>query len=898
MSKPSKETFIYDLLLAYGQPKTAITRLKSLAQGTYNLSKVDGEVLWKKKIFFKSVKKGDLHDIIDEAKNAPTIKKQDPRFLIVTDYKTLLAIDTKSTTSLDIEFERLSKHFDFFLPLAGFEKVSTQVDNPADIKAAEKMAKLYDQIKLDNPGMSEMRIHELNVFLSRLLFCYFAEDTEIFEKGAFTSSIASHTNPDGSDLATYLDRLFAILNTKERKNLPAYLQKFPYVNGGLLAAKIDSPVFTFKSRKILIECGELNWSEINPDIFGSMIQAVVNPDQRSGMGMHYTSVQNIMKVIEPLFLNEIKEEFEGSLNEPKRLIRLLERISNIKIFDPACGSGNFLIISFKELRKIELNILRRLSEINRHAATLDSEQLALIPKAQISFAEKFQFSLFSRVELKNFYGIEIDDFAHEIAILSLWLAEHQMNMKFKENFGASTPTLPLKQGGNIVCDNAVRVNWEEVCKVEKNEEVFIIGNPPYLGSKNQDMSHKKDIQKVLGDSNTSGVLDYISCWIVLGSKFIRGKMAKFAFVSTNSICQGEQVALLWPKVLLNDLEIDFAHQSFKWTNNAKNKAGVVCVIVGVRNKSNTCKYLFSDNIKRKVNNINGYLIDGSDVFIENASRPLNGLPRMSIGNKPIDDGNYLFTKGEKDEFLKLEPNARQYFYRWYGSVEFLNGIERWCLLPQRIPNENLQNLPLVTERINKVREFRNKSKSEPTREIARTPERFHVECFPENNYIVVPKVSSERRIYLPVGFFSNDMIASDLLNVIWSSELYIFGLISSKMHFAWVKALTGRLGSSFRYSSKVLYNTFPVPEISPKTKGEIESNVLNILSEREKFPEISIGDLYDPDLIPISLKKAHELLDTCIDKLYRSKPFLSDEERLEHLFAMYNKMMKSEKEVR
>ena len=488
----SKDTFIFDLLLAYGLPKASITRLQN---GNLNLSKVQGEVSWKKKVLFKPVENEDLHVAITKCKEET---KQEQRFIIVTDFKTLLAVDTKTSDTLDIELENLPSHFDFFLPWAGMEKATHKNENPADVKAAEKMAKLFDEIKKDNPDNSPEFIHGLNVFLSRLLFCFFAEDTNIFKKGQFTNAISSHTQTDGSDLSNYLDKLFDVLNTHERnrKELPAYLSEFPYVNGGLFQHKHKTPTFTRRSRQAIIDAGELDWSAINPDIFGSMIQAVITPEHRGGLGMHYTSVPNIMKVIEPLFLNELNEEFVNGKYEPKKLNKLLERLGKIKIFDPACGSGNFLIIAYKELRFLEIKILLQLQELQKAATGFEPYQLELIPKAQLTLAAQYQQSLFSRIELAQFFGIELDDFAHEIAILSLWLAQHQMNQKFKEVLGESTPTLPLQAGGNIVHGNATRVDWEKVCPKKESDEIYILGNPPYIGAKLQNEEQRSDLAHV------------------------------------------------------------------------------------------------------------------------------------------------------------------------------------------------------------------------------------------------------------------------------------------------------------------------------------------------------------------------------------------------------------------
>jgi N-6 DNA Methylase len=599
----SRDSFIYDLLTAYGLPKASITRLQ---QGSYNLSKTPGEILWKKKLYFRPVFDEDLHGFIDTRRKDANLLKHAPRFFIVTDFLTLLAYDTKTGDTLDVPLSEIDRHADFFLPWAGMEKAQAKLENPADVKAAEKMAKLYDHIRHDNPDRfnDEEALHELNVFLSRLLFCYFAEDTEIFPHKLFTNSVTSHTQSDGSDLDAYLNRLFDVLNAPEpskprldhlgtmfeplnkdsRSGFPDYLKKFPYVNGGLFAQKLAAPKFSSRARKMLIECGsQLNWADINPDIFGSMIQAVVHPDQRGGMGMHYTSVTNIMKVIEPLFLNELQEEFEKHSDDARKLQRLIERLREIRIFDPACGSGNFLIIAYKELRKLEMEIFKRLQEISKQQS---------LP--------------ISGIVLSQFFGIELDDFAHEVAILSLWLAEHQMNVAFKKTFGQSRASLPLKDGGKIVHGNATRLDWDTICPKAPEAEVYVLGNPPYMGARNQSKEQKSDLQHVFEGREEYKDCDYVSCWILKGGRYISGANAQFAFVSTNSINQGEQVAYIWPLVFEQGLEIGFAHQAFKWSNNAKLNAGVTCVVVGIRNTCNRPKRLYTEGAFRVVDNIKSY----------------------------------------------------------------------------------------------------------------------------------------------------------------------------------------------------------------------------------------------------------------------------------------------------
>jgi hypothetical protein len=557
------------------------------------------------------------------------------------------------------------------------------------------MGKLYDEIRKDNPISTQQEIHELNVFLSRLLFCYFAEDTGIFEtKGLFTNAVSSYTQTDGSDVKAFLETLFNILNTQNRKDVPSHLATFPFVNGGLFRDKIRVPNFSAKSRAKLIEAGEDDWSVINPDIFGSMIQAVVDPSQRGSLGMHYTSVPNIMKVIEPLFLNELREEFEKSrLNGPK-LNKLLARLGKIKIFDPACGSGNFLIIAYKELRKLEIQILEELQTLYRYASGFDKPQLELIPKAQLSIGSVVQPTLFSSIQLSQFYGIEIDDFAHEIAILSLWLAQHQMNVAFEAVFGERPPALPLKEGGNIVHGNATRLDWEVVCPKKQGDEIYILGNPPYLGYSLQSAEQKADLSLTFGKKIPSKTMDYIAAWFFKASVFINGFNSKFALVSTNSVCQGEQVAALWPFVLGDWGEIFFAHTSFKWDNNAKGQAGVTCVIVGVRNQSVEPKFIFRGAIRQSTSIINSYLTSARNFYLEKRSNPLSNLQPILRGSGLTDNGNFVFSTSEKSLIVSKYPNSSKFFFKLIGSYELINKSERWGIY---IEDKNLNEASSIPE---------------------------------------------------------------------------------------------------------------------------------------------------------------------------------------------------------
>ena len=868
----SNESFIYDLLLAYGLPKASITRLQ---KGGMNLSKTEGEIIWKKKLIYKAVKNDDVHRVITELKADERLTKHDSRFIIVTDFETLLAIDRKTSDTLDINLLEIPKYFDFFLPMAGMEKAQHLSENPADVRAAERMAKLYDEIKKENTTETPETVHSLNVFLSRLLFCFFAEDTGIFEPDLFTNSIHSHTQPDGSDLQDYLEKVFEVMNTDhpERHCLPAYLDAFPYVNGGLFRTKHPVPLFTRRSRQAIIDSGDLQWCDINPDIFGSMIQAVITPEHRGGLGMHYTSVPNIMKVIEPLFLNELYEEFEAAKGNIKRLNALLQRIWKIKLFDPACGSGNFLIIAYKELRRLEMKIFKEMDIVNQ-----------------------FHSNQFSGISLASFFGIELDDFAHEVATLSLWLAEHQMNREFFAAFGRTKPALPLSETGNIVKGNACRLDWETVCPKHDGDEIYILGNPPYLGARLLNETQKCDMKFVFqGYVDGYNDLDYIACWFYKGANYIRNHNSECAFVSTNSICQGSQVATLWPSILKEKIEIDFVHQSFKWTNNAKSKAAVIVIIVGIRNETKKLKYIFYNTLKTSARNISPYLIEAENIFVQSRRVELSKLPTMNFGSMP-NDGGYLSLSGEElNSIIKSDSNNSKFIKRYMGSKEFINDIKRWCIW---IEDEDLKEAlqkEFVIERIEKVKQHRLLSDRGVTNELANVSYRFAEIRYKKSNSIIVPATSSERRMYLPIGFLNENTIISNSANAVYDADAWVFAMITSRMHMTWLRAVAGRLKSDYRYSTALCYNTFPFPPISATQKQELEKHVYRILEEREKHSEKTLAQLYDPDKMPEGLREAHHQNDLAVERCYRSRPFETDEERLEYLFKLYEQMIEEEK---
>lgn len=853
----------YILLDAFGMTKTSVERVRS---GKMNLAHYEDGILVKKQLAYRAATSQKLSDTLEEMKTDSKLLKQSPRILAVSDGTTLLAYDPKENETYENKVAKLWLDFQFFYPLAGVEKYRGVSENPADVKAAEKMAKLYDEIRRFNDIASGEQVHDLNIFMTRLLFCYFAEDTGIFETNLFTSSVKRFTHDDGSDLSDYLDGCFNVMDQDIRVGVPSALAQFPYVNGGLFRKRIAIPKMGYRARNIILECGELSWSEINPDIFGSMIQAVVSPDMRAGLGMHYTSVPNIMKLIGPLFLNDLEEAFQVAKDSEKKLKALLLRISKMKFFDPACGSGNFLIIAYKELRNLEIRIWKQIREVTGQA---------IIP--------------FVNIQLHQFYGIELDDFCHETAILSLWLAEHQMNNLFRKEFDVKIQALPLRPSGNIVCANACRIDWEDVCPHTKDEEVFIMGNPPYLGSSMQNAEQKNDMAHICGHFANYKNLDYIACWFYLGAVYSENTKASFAFVSTNSICQGDSVALLWPYIFEKKLEIFFAHQSFKWSNSAKDQAAVIVVIVGLSAINTKKKCLYKKDTCKLCNNINAYLLDAPNIIIGRISKSISQFPEMVFGNKPTDGGYLILNSFERDEIISKYPNSSEIIKKYHGADSFINGDDRFCLW---ITDKNIslaRSIPEISERLDKVAIFRKSSKADSTVLYADRPHLFKQRAHKDSISIIVPRVSSERRKYIPIGMLDSNTIISDAAQAIYNANSLILGIISSRIHVIWVEAVGGKLKLDYRYSS-LCYNSFPFPEISEEKKKEIEEAAEEVLCVRAEHSEKTLAEMYDPDKMPADLRAAHHTLDLIVESCYRKEPFTSDEERLEHLFKLYEKM--------
>lgn len=873
INEPNHEGFVYDFLSVYEKiPKATITKLR---KGLNNLSKEPGEVYLKNKLYFKQTDSDLMQAYVDVQARVNELGTK-PRFIIVTDYKQLLAKDTKTHDSLDIEFSKLPQKFEFFLAWNGIEKADFDKENPADVRAAERFAKLYDVVAKDNPHASRKG---LNLFLIRVLFCLFAEDTNILENNLFTNSVKQMTKEDGTDFDAFVSQLFGVLDFEKSQrpvDTPSWLNDFPYVDGDLFKDSHESLMFSSKSRKLIIDAGELlNWNQVNPDILGSMIQAVASEDSRSHLGMHYTSVPNIMKVIKPLFLDGLREDFEAAKGNEDKLQKLYDRIGNIKFMDPACGSGNFLIITYKELRQLEIDILIELNNIGVSTMYVPS------------------------VTLDQFYGIEIDDFACDVTRLSLWIAEHQMNVKLHEQISdAVRPTLPLQHAGAIVCGNALRIDWEKVLPHEKDDEVYLFGNPPYLGANNQKNNHKSDLKKLFNGIIKTGELDYICGWFYDAALYIRDTRSQFSFVTTNSLTEGKLVGIFWPLIMSMNLEIQSARQSFKWNNNARGQAQVTVEIIQIGNESDRNKVLFNSLGKKEVANINVYLNEGKTIIVnKKVGAPLFNLPKIFSGNRPTDGkGNLRFSKSEYSQIIDDDPSLAILFKKLIGGKDTQNGTYNYVLWIKKNLLQKAMSNVLIKQRIENVKRARSNNPK-----LADEPWRFRDTREAKSSMIVIPATSSENRLYVPITIYNSDYIANNSTMVIYDAPLWLFGILQSHMHMLWLQIIGGKLETRLRYSKNLVYNTFPLLRLSTRRKNEIEDLVWKILDIRDEEGG-TLADLYgsplaakNPKPMNPRLKAAHEELDQVVDRAYRDRPFKDDNERLALLLDMYSKKVNEEK---
>lgn len=884
--RAEKDSFWNDFFSVFGISRR---RLATFEEPVKKLSGNQGfiDLFWKGTLIVEHKSKGkNLDAAFEQATDYfHGIKEHElPKYILVSDFEKFRLYDLDEKKEHEFEIKDFHKNIKLFGFIAGYQKRTFKDEDPVNIKAAELMGKLHDQ--LEESGYEG---HPLEIFLVRLLFCLFADDTGIFEKDTFKEFIEVKTNEDGSDLGAWLAQYFQVLNTpndKRQKNLDEHLAAFPFVNGKLFDEPLPISAFNSRMREMILECSALDWGKISPAIFGSMFQSAMNPEERRNLGAHYTSEKNILKVIKPLFLDELHEEFKKVKNSKKKLIEFHKKLGALKFLDPACGCGNFLIITYRELRLLELNVLKKI---------YGTQQVIGIDQIM-------------NVDVDQFYGIEYDEFPARIAEVALWLMDHQMNLRISEEFGLYYARLPLRKSATIIHGNALRLEWEEI--IPKSDLNYMLGNPPFYGQGLQTVEQKEDMNLVFKEVEGSGILDYVSAWYLKASKYIQNTTISVGFVSTNSITQGEQVAILWNELMNRyKIQIHFAHRTFNWSNEAKGKAAVHVIIIGFGAYKKKKKLLFEYvNIKgepqeKLAKNINPYLVDTIDVLIGRRKKPISDVPKVKRGNSAYDGGNLIF-QDEKEylTFIEREPDAKPYIKRLIGAREFLNSGKRWCLWLLDISPNELRKLPLVIDRINSVRSFRENSKGAETRKYSSSPSLFRDKNNPQT-YIVIPRVSSERRKYIPFGFFDGNSIVSDSCLFAPDATLYDFGMITSEMHMTWVKYVCGRLKSDFRYSVDIVYNNYPFPkDPSDKNIKTVETRAKKVLELREEFSESSLADLYDPLTMPLKLIKAHQELDKAVDLCYRPKAFTNETTRIEYLFDLYSEytmpILKKEKNIK
>lgn len=869
IAKPyDPESFAYDLIGIYNASKMTVSRLKN----GLNKAKEPGDLLWQKHVFIRSVSTGsDIGAIGDTMAADSQTTKHKPRFILVTDGEQVHMRDLKFADTENVEYARLDEKSDFLLPLAGYERRSVAEEHPADIKAAKKLKKLYDAILAANPTWSAgHHTHELNLLMTRLLFCFYAEDTGIFDTPQlFTNTLTQHTSEDGSDVAPLIDRLFRIMNVedaKRPKSASAVETKFPYVNGSLFEDTVEIPQFSRTARRQLLECGDLDWTTINPDIFGSMIQTIAQDGTRSDLGMHYTSVPNIMKVLQPLFLDNLYDAFQKAKDSVSKLEALLGRLSRVRVFDPACGSGNFLIIAYKELRKIEMETLERIAH--------------LAPNAPLRL---------SGISLQHFYGIDLVDFACETAKLSLWIAEHQMNSMFKEVFGAALPTLPLARISTVHNGNALRMDWQAVCPLDATYETYLCGNPPYAGYQFRTSQQKADLDFAIGRFTSHfKSMDYITGWFILAAEYARNSNTRYAVVSTNSICQGEQVSMLWPVMFDFGAQINFAYTSFEWANNASHNAGVTCIIVGLSARAATSNVLITREHQRVVDAIGPYLVaDPARTIVTPRRSPASTLPEVQLGNNPTDGGHLLLSPQERDVLISSQPGAARFIKRYVGTNDFLNNVERFCLWIEDDDLEVALRFPFVKARIEAVAASRRASPSQEIRDSAIIPHRFRRAPDGGRPALVIPHITSDRRQYFPVGLVGSDTILNNTAYAIYEPPAFMVALLSSRQHLVWAATVGGKFRTHIRYSNTLIYNTFPVPLLSDEQKLTLSEHSKAIIKARALHPSKSLAELYDPESMPENLLETLRENDAYIDEHVYGRKYRDDTHRLEHLFAMY-----------
>jgi len=886
--------FPYAFLEAFGNKATTIKRLRSGASNKSDL----GGVLQTNNIHIAVANGGAVTQTLEALKASPATSRAKARFILATDGVDFEAEDLENGETVACTYEAFPDHFGFFLPLAGISTVKQLRDSSFDIRATSRLNRLYVELLKDNPDWgTEQQRHEMNHFMARLIFCFFAEDTDIFAGSSlFTDTVARMSARDSANTHEVISEIFRAMNTRQAEraaaNIPRWADGFPYVNGGLFSGSVEVPRFSKIARSYLLHIGGLDWTQINPDIFGSMIQAVADDEERGSLGMHYTSVPNILKVLNPLFLDDLREKLEEAGDNPRKLLNLRNRMAKIRVFDPACGSGNFLVIAYKQMRAIEADINQRRGEPNRP----------------------------TDIPLTNFRGIELRDFSAEIARLALIIAEYQCDLLYRGKKLALAEFLPLDSQNWITCGNALRLDWLSICPPTgvgvklhaddlfespleqaqidfENEggETYICGNPPYLGSTWQSAEQKADLQRIFESRTKSWKsLDYVAGWFMKAADYGCHTPSISAFVSTNSICQGQQVSILWPLIFGAGRKIIFAHTSFKWANLANHNAGVTVVIVGIGDSSLKVRRLFSLNesketIIKEAENINAYLVAAPDIIVRQKSKPTDGRPELISGNVADDDGALIAPN--REDFGHLSDNAKRLIKPFIGSSEFINGKPRYCLWVEDEDLDLAHSEKSFAARIEKVREKRTSSKAGPrAKAAANEPHKFAFRSNRELSALVIPRVSSENRPYLPVGLVDKTVILGDRNFALYDAPLWNMALIASRLHWVWIGTVCVRMRTDFSYSNTLGWNTFPVPTLTEKNKADLTRCAENILLAREAHFPATIADLYDPEKMPDDLHQAHEQNDEVLERIYIGRRFKNDTERLEKLFDLYTKM--------
>lgn len=869
------KSFLDAFFNVFGVPR------KRVATFEQRIKKLDGrsgyiDLLWKGILLIEQKSRGkDLDRAFQQAKDYfPGLKDRDaPRYILVSDFACFRLYDLEEGKQHEFTLAEFYKNVRLFGFIAGYQTTTYKEQDPVNIQAAERMGRLHDKLKeIGYEG------HHLEIYLVRLLFCLFAEDTSIFERRQFQDLIEQRTSEDGADLDQWLSSLFQVLNAPPEKRLKKrdeQLLAFPYVNGSLFAELLPDAAFDTCMRQLLLDCCALDWSRISPAIFGSLFQSVMDTTLRRNLGAHYTTEKNILKLIKPLFLDELRAEFERVKTNKKRLEEFHQRLARLQFLDPACGCGNFLVIAYRELRLLELDVLRAL---DKGEASLDVAQFNIL------------------CDVDQFFGIEIEEFPAQIAQTALWLMDHQMNMRISEEFGKYFVRLPLQKSATIVHGNALRTDWREIVKPEVLS--YILGNPPFGGKQYRSITQQADMAAIFPDVAGAGVLDFVAAWYRKAADYMASNPAiKAAFVSTNSITQGEQVGVLWPDLLKRGVRIHFAHRTFQWSSEARGKAAVHCVIIGFALYDAEDKQIFdyetlqAEPHEIKAKNINPYLVDAVDIFVEKRRNPIQEVAELAFGNMPNDGGNLLLTKKERDELIKNNPDLESYIRRLIGSEEFINNISRYCLWLQGVSPIIIKGFPSVLERIEKVKQHRLASLRQTTRELADFPMLFGEIRQPTIDYLAIPEVSSERRRFIPIGFVDKEVITSNKIYTLSGATLYHFGVLSSSMHMAWTRTVCGRLKSDYQYSAGIVYNNFPWPQIqTDKQKQAIEDAAQAVLDARAKFPDSSLADLYDPLTMPEALTKAHHKLDAAVDIAYAKRKFTGDSDRVAFLFELYQQI--------